>query len=55
MVAHDIQRVFGPKNRIILISHSRVVTNSDKDERDGQDVVAYTTNAKFGAESEGAR
>ncbi|MEM9581725.1 MAG: ATP-binding cassette domain-containing protein [Pseudomonadota bacterium] len=54
LVSHNMRQVFDLVDRIIVFRRGRIVANLKKEETDGQDVVAYITGAKTGAEFEGA-
>ncbi len=54
LISHNMRQVFDLVDRIIVFRRGRIVANLNKDETDGQDVVAYITGAKTGAEYEGA-
>ena len=54
LVSHNMRQVFDLVDRIVVFRRGRIVANLMKDETDGQDVVAYITGAKTGAEYEGA-
>jgi fructose transport system ATP-binding protein len=54
LVSHNMRQVFDLVDRIIVFRRGRIVANLNKQETDGQDVVAYITGAKTGAEYEGA-
>ena len=54
LVSHNMRQVFDLVDRIIVFRRGRIVANLNKEDTDGQDVVAYITGAKTGAESEGA-
>jgi fructose transport system ATP-binding protein len=54
LVSHNMRQVFDLVDRIIVFRRGRIVANLNKEETDGQDVVAYITGAKTGAEYEGA-
>jgi fructose transport system ATP-binding protein len=54
LVSHNMRQVFDLVDRIVVFRRGRIVANLRKDETDGQDVVAYITGAKTGAEYEGA-
>ncbi len=54
LVSHNMRQVFDLVDRIIVFRRGRMVANLNKDDTDGQDVVAYITGAKTGAEFEGA-
>ena len=54
LVSHNMRQVFDLVDRIIVFRRGRIVANLKSDETDGQDVVAYITGAKTGAEYEGA-
>jgi fructose transport system ATP-binding protein len=54
LVSHNMRQVFDLVDRIIVFRRGRIVANLKKEDTDGQDVVAYITGAKTGAEYEGA-
>lgn len=54
LISHNMRQVFDLVDRIIVFRRGRIVANLLKEETDGQDVVAYITGAKTGAEFEGA-
>ena len=54
LVSHNMRQVFDLVDRIIVFRRGRICANLRKDETDGNDVVAYITGAKTGAEYEGA-
>ncbi len=54
LVSHNMRQVFDLVDRIIVFRRGQIVANLKKEETDGQDVVAYITGAKTGAEFEGA-
>lgn len=54
LVSHNMRQVFDLVDRIVVFRRGRIVANLNIDETDGQDVVAYITGAKTGAEFEGA-
>lgn len=54
LVSHNMRQVFDLVDRIIVFRRGRIVANLNKEDTDGQDVVAYITGAKTGAEYEGA-
>ncbi|NSX53657.1 ATP-binding cassette domain-containing protein [Parasulfitobacter algicola] len=54
LVSHNMRQVFDLVDRIVVFRRGRIVANLNKDDTDGQDVVAYITGAKTGAEYEGA-
>lgn len=54
LVSHNMRQVFDLVDRIVVFRRGRMVANLNKDETDGQDVVAYITGAKTGAEFAGA-
>jgi len=54
LVSHNMRQVFDLVDRIVVFRRGRIVANLNVDETDGQDVVAYITGAKTGAEFEGA-
>ncbi len=54
LVSHNMRQVMDLVDRIIVFRRGRIVANLKKEETDGQDIVAYITGAKTGAEFEGA-
>ena len=54
LVSHNMRQVFDLVDRIIVFRRGRMVADLDVKETDGQDVVAYITGAKTGAQFEGA-
>ncbi len=50
LISHNMRQVFDLVDRIVVFRRGRIVANLDKEETDGQDVVAYITGAKTGAE-----
>lgn len=54
LISHNMRQVFDLVDRIVVFRRGRIVANLARDETDGQDVVAYITGAKTGAEYEGA-
>lgn len=54
LISHNMRQVFDLVDRIIVFRRGQIVANLKVDETDGQDVVAYITGAKTGAEYEGA-
>ena len=54
LVSHNMRQVMDLVDRIVVFRRGRIVANLNKDETDGQDVVAYITGAKTGAEFEDA-
>ncbi|MEM8978752.1 MAG: ATP-binding cassette domain-containing protein [Pseudomonadota bacterium] len=54
LISHNMRQVMDLVDRIVVFRRGRIVANLKKDETDGQDVVAYITGAKTGAEYEGA-
>ncbi len=54
LVSHNMRQVFDLVDRIIVFRRGRIVANLNKEDTDGQDVVAYITGAKTGAEYAGA-
>jgi fructose transport system ATP-binding protein len=49
-----MRQVMDLVDRIIVFRRGRIVADLNKDETDGQDVVAYITGAKTGEGYEGA-
>ncbi len=54
LVSHNMRQVFDLVDRIVVFRRGRIVANLNRDETDGQDIVAYITGAKTGAAFEGA-
>jgi len=54
LVSHNMRQVMDLVDRIVVFRRGRIVANLRKEETDGQDIVAYITGAKTGAEFEGA-
>ena len=54
LVSHNMRQVMDLVDRIVVFRRGRIVANLRKEDTDGQDVVAYITGAKTGAEFEGA-
>jgi fructose transport system ATP-binding protein len=54
LISHNMRQVFDLVDRIIVFRRGQIVANLKKEETDGQDVVAYITGAKTGAEYQGA-
>jgi len=54
LISHNMRQVMDLVDRIVVFRRGRIVANLKKEETDGQDVVAYITGAKTGAEYEGA-
>jgi fructose transport system ATP-binding protein len=54
LISHNMRQVMDLMDRIIVFRRGQIVANLKKEETDGQDVVAYITGAKTGAEYEGA-
>lgn len=52
LISHNMRQVFDLVDRIVVFRRGRIVANLNKDETDGQDVVAYITGAKTGTEFE---
>ncbi len=50
LISHNMRQVFDLVDRIVVFRRGRMVANLNKDETDGQDVVAYITGAKTGVE-----
>ena len=46
MISHNMRQVFDLVDRIVVFRRGRIVANLNKEETDGQDVVAYITGAK---------
>ncbi|MFN7023823.1 MAG: ATP-binding cassette domain-containing protein [Pseudorhizobium sp.] len=54
LISHNMRQVFDLVDRIIVFRRGRIVADLNKEETDGQDVVAYITGAKTGAEFQDA-
>lgn len=54
LISHNMRQVFDLVDRIVVFRRGRIVANLRKEETHGEDVVAYITGAKTGAEYEGA-
>lgn len=54
LISHNMRQVFDLVDRIVVFRRGRIVANLSKEETDGQDVVAYITGAKTGAEYQDA-
>ena len=54
LISHNMRQVMDLVDRIVVFRRGRIVANLKKEETDGQDVVAYITGAKTGAEYAGA-
>ena len=54
LVSHNMRQVMDLVDRIVVFRRGRIVANLRKEDTDGQDMVAYITGAKTGAEFEGA-
>jgi fructose transport system ATP-binding protein len=50
LISHNMRQVFDLADRIVVFRRGRIVANLLKHETSGQDVVAYITGAKTGAE-----
>ena len=50
LISHNLRQVFDLVDRIVVFRRGRIVANLMKSETDPQDVVAYITGAKTGAE-----
>ncbi|MDI7861566.1 ATP-binding cassette domain-containing protein [Rhizobiaceae bacterium n13] len=50
LISHNMRQVFDLVDRIVVFRRGRIVANLKKEETDGQDVVAYITGAKTGAQ-----
>lgn len=50
LISHNMRQVMDLCDRIVVFRRGRIVANLLKEETDGQDVVAYITGAKTGAE-----
>ena len=50
LISHNMRQVFDLADRIVVFRRGRIVANLRKEQTSGQDVVAYITGAKTGAE-----
>ena len=50
LISHNMRQVFDLVDRIVVFRRGRMVASLKKEETSGQDVVAYITGAKTGAE-----
>ena len=50
LISHNMRQVMDLVDRIVVFRRGRICANLNKEETDGQDVVAYITGAKTGAE-----
>jgi fructose transport system ATP-binding protein len=50
LISHNMRQVFDLVDRIIVFRRGRIVANLRKEETNGNDVVAYITGSKTGAE-----
>ena len=50
LISHNMRQVFDLVDRIVVFRRGRIVANLKKEDTSGQDVVAYITGAKTGAE-----
>lgn len=50
LISHNMRQVFDLADRIVVFRRGRIVANLRKEETSGQDIVAYITGAKTGAE-----
>lgn len=54
LISHNMRQVFDLVDRIVVFRRGRIVANLRKEETSGEDVVAYITGAKTGADYQGA-
>jgi len=54
LISHNMRQVFDLVDRIVVFRRGRICANLKKEETNRQDVVAYITGAKTGAEYEAA-
>jgi len=54
LISHNMRQVMDLVDRIVVFRRGRIVANLNRDETDGQDVVAYITGAKTQAEYDAA-
>ena len=54
LISHNMRQVMDLVDRIVVFRRGRIVANLNKEDTDGQDVVAYITGAKTAPEYEGA-
>jgi len=50
LISHNMRQVFDLVDRIVVFRRGRIVANLNKDDTNPEDVVAYITGAKTGAE-----
>ena len=50
LISHNMRQVFDLADRIVVFRRGRIVANLRKEDTSGQDIVAYITGAKIGAE-----
>jgi len=50
LISHNMRQVMDLVDRIVVFRRGRIVANLNRDDTDGQDVVAYITGAKTGDE-----
>ncbi len=50
LISHNMRQVFDLADRIVVFRRGRIVANLQKHETSGEDIVAYITGAKTGAE-----
>ena len=50
LISHNMRQVFDLVDRIVVFRRGRMVANLRKEDTSGQDIVAYITGAKTGAE-----
>ena len=50
LISHNMRQVFDLADRIVVFRRGRIVANLKKQETSGEDIVAYITGAKTGAE-----
>ena len=50
IISHNMRQVFDLADRVVVFRRGRIVANLRKEDTSGQDIVAYITGAKTGAE-----
>jgi fructose transport system ATP-binding protein len=50
LISHNMRQVFDLADRIVVFRRGRIVANLRRDQTSGEDIVAYITGAKTGAE-----
>jgi fructose transport system ATP-binding protein len=48
LISHNLRQVFDLVDRIVVFRRGRIVASVNRDETDGNDIVAYITGVKSG-------